>query len=508
MDILKKVQEHSQTIPEQLAIVTETERLNYRQLEEYSNALASYLTATCGKSKEPIVVYGHKNAFMIVCFLACVKAGRAYCPIDVSVPRERTAAIINAAKPPVVLVPEHISFVAGEAEAIGLEQIKAICREGNAKPSERYWGKDGDTFYIIFTSGSSGNPKGVKISFGCLNHFLDWAVELGIPSEEKEGGTFLNQAPFSFDLSVMDLYTCLACGGTLWVMSRELQTNYQKMFGFMEESDVKVWVSTPSFADICLADQKFSGKMLPTLRTFLFCGETLTNRTALQLQERFPQAVIVNTYGPTESTVALTEVKIDQGLARKKRPLPVGRVKQGSIIEIWDANGEAKPEGEPGEIILIGDTVSTGYYQREDLSQKAFFTCRRNNRLLRGYHTGDSGYLKNGMLYYLGRLDRQIKLHGYRIELDDIEQNILKMDEVKCAVVTVNERDEKITGLTAHIVYEGKVEDGRQEARRMKKKLKEFLPEYMIPKKIRFLDSIPMTANGKADRKMLQGAAR
>ena len=134
--------------------------------------------------------------------------------------------------------------------------------------------------------------------------------------------------------------------------------------------------------------------------------------------------------------------------------------------------------------------------------------CRRNDEVLRGYRTGDSGYLKNGMLYYLGRLDRQIKLHGYRIELDDIEQNLLRLDRVKNAVVTANERDEKIIGLTAHIVYDRKVEDGRQEARRMKEELKEFLPEYMIPKRIRFLDSIPMTANGKVDRKMLQGAVR
>lgn len=213
MDILKRLQEHSRNIPEQPAIVSETEQLNYRQLEEYSNALASYLTASYGKSKEPIVVYGHKNVFMIVCFLACVKAGRGYCPIDVSVPAERAAAIINEARPPVVLMPENAKFMAGDSETINLSQIQAICREGDAGPDADAWVKDGDTFYIIFTSGSSGTPKGVKISLGCLNHFLDWAVELGIPSKEKRGSTFLNQAPFSFDLSVMDLYTCLACGG-------------------------------------------------------------------------------------------------------------------------------------------------------------------------------------------------------------------------------------------------------------------------------------------------------
>ena len=144
---------------------------------------------------------------MIVCFLACVKAGRGYCPIDVSVPAERAAAIINEARPPVVLMPENAKFMAGDSETINLSQIQAICREGDAGPDADAWVKDGDTFYIIFTSGSSGTPKGVKISLGCLNHFLDWAVELGIPSKEKRGSTFLNQAPFSFDLSVMDLYT-------------------------------------------------------------------------------------------------------------------------------------------------------------------------------------------------------------------------------------------------------------------------------------------------------------
>lgn len=206
MDILKRLQEHSRNIPEQPAIVSETEQLNYRQLEEYSNALASYLTASYGKSKEPIVVYGHKNVFMIVCFLACVKAGRGYCPIDVSVPAERAAAIINEARPPVVLMPENAKFMAGESEPINLSQIQAICREGDAGPDADAWVKDGDTFYIIFTSGSSGTPKGVKISLGCLNHFLDWAVELGILRRRKEAVPFLIRLHFHL---ICLLWTCI-----------------------------------------------------------------------------------------------------------------------------------------------------------------------------------------------------------------------------------------------------------------------------------------------------------
>lgn len=206
--------------------------------------------------------------------------------------------------------------------------------------------------------------------------------------------------------------------------------------------------------------------------------------------------------------MALTEVRVDRELAEKESPLPVGKVKPGSFIEIWDAEGNLQKDGETGEIILMGDTVSTGYYKSGELTRKAFFTSVKEQGNIRGYHTGDAGYLKDGMLYYCGRIDRQIKLHGYRIELDDIEQNILKVEDVKNAVVTVNERDGKITGLTAHIVYGREIEDRRGAARALKEELKRFLPDYMIPKKVCFLEYIPMTANGKADRKLLQGAGR
>lgn len=249
----------------------------------------------------------------------------------------------------------------------------------------------------------------------------------------KRNGRFLNQAPFSFDLSVMDVYTCIACGGTLYTLEKEVQSDYRRMFDIMKGSGIKVWVSPPSFADICLADKAFSQELLPNLLTFLFCGETLTNKTALQLLERFPKASVINTYGPTESTVALTNIKVDKGMAETVSPLPVGKVKQGSFIEIWDA-----------------------------------------------------GYLKDGLLYYNGRIDLQIKLHGYRIELEDIEQNILKIKDVEQAVVTPNHKDGKVSSLTAHLVYRGDISDNRAAAKRLKEQIKDYLPDYMVPKKICF----------------------
>lgn len=238
---------------------------------------------------------------------------------------------------------------------------------------ETAWVSGKDTWYIIFTSGSTGTPKGVQISADCLNHYLDWSVGLGSAAEEKDGQVFLNQAPFSFDLSVMDLYTSLASGGTLYCLEKTVQSDYRLLMQSLGASKANVWVSTPSFAEVCLSEKSFSEELLPKLQVFLFCGETLGNRTVQKLQERFPKAAVVNTYGPTESTVAVTDVLVTPQMARETEPLPVGRAKPGTRIEIRDEAGTVLPDGEKGEIIILGDTVSTGYYRPGGADKKGVF---------------------------------------------------------------------------------------------------------------------------------------
>jgi D-alanine--poly(phosphoribitol) ligase subunit 1 len=175
----------------------------------------------------------------------------------------------------------------------------------------------------------------------------------------SEGEVFLNQAPFSFDLSVMDLYCSLTTGGTLFSISRDLIENPKKLYRALESSGVTTWVSTPSFAQMCLVEDKFAEGMLPQLRRFLFCGETLAPRTAAQLLERFPQAQVWNMYGPTEATVATTSVRIDAPILEKYSPLPVGRVMPGTKVFIVDGDGAELSANERGEIIIAGTNVST-----------------------------------------------------------------------------------------------------------------------------------------------------
>lgn len=476
--------------------------LSWRELFEYSDKLASYIDRKC-KTRTPIIVYGHKDPYMIVCFLACVKSGRAYCPIDISVPLNRVEAIVNEVNPELILTTEQLDI--GNIYIISKDEMISCIQEENAAIGKEKWVTADDVFYVIFTSGSTGTPKGVQITRDCLDNFVHWAISLGHGLRDTKHYTFLNQAPFSFDLSVMDLYMSLYSGGTLWALSKSVQNDMKLLLQSFEESGANVWVSTPSFADVCLSDKKFTEEILPGLDMFLFCGETLTNRTAERLRTAFPKAEIVNTYGPTESTVAVTEVLVTSEISAKYNPLPVGLPKEGTWVFILDEAGNILPDGEKGEIVIVGDSVSIGYWNKPDLTKKVFGVYEIDNRSYRLYHTGDKGYKKDGYLFYCGRIDFQIKLHGYRIEIEDIESNIMKLQSVSKVVVMPVYKEEQVKSLTAYVVLKYAIEDSFAEAQKIRADLKEFLPDYMIPKKIVFKDSLPMTNNGKVDRKALGG---
>lgn len=273
----------------------------------------------------------------------------------------------------------------------------------------------------------------------------------------------------------------------------------------LRRSGINKWVSTPSFADVCLADPIFSGELLPDLTDFLFCGEILTNKTVSRLKKRFPGANVVNTYGPTESTCAITEINVTDEINEKYSPLPVGKPKDGTWIRISDENGNAVVDGEKGEIVIIGDSVSIGYWNNAEKNKKSFGRTTVNGVEYRFYRTGDEGYIIDGMLHYCGRIDNQVKLHGYRIELEDIESNLLKIHGIIQAVVLPKYRDGKVSSLVAGVVLSEATEDEKTAAESIKSKLKMTLPEYMIPKKIKFLSNIPRTNNGKIDRKAVGG---
>lgn len=494
MEILERIEKYKDS--DTVVMVHNEERITYKYLWQSSNRLAGYLQQELKEDKSPLVVFGHKDPFMLICFLACVKSGRAYCPVDVTVPDNRVQSIIEAVDGKFVLAVEDIST--DTKEVLSKQTMEEIIKDEKYSIDSSEYVKANDVYYIIFTSGSTGVPKGVQITSGNLSRFVDWALSL----KQEHQHVFINQAPFSFDLSVMDLYMALGSGSMLWSLDKEIQKNYSEMFSSLKNSNANVWVSTPSFVDLCLIDKMFTQELLPNLELFLFCGETLANKTVELLHQRFPHARVYNTYGPTESTVAITEIEVTKEVLDMYNPLPVGKAKPGTWLKIMQEGMEVQPE-QTGEIIIVGDTVSCGYYKNTENTKKAFFTMDIDGKSYPAYRTGDRGYIKENQLFYKGRIDLQIKLHGYRMEIEDIEKNILKVKDIKSIVVLPNYEDNKVKSLTVYCVYDGDTSSRLKTTQIIKQQLRELIPEYMIPKKFIFIDHMPTTNNGKVDRKKL-----
>lgn len=504
MNLIEIIDNHGINNGNKIAHIYGSSKMTYKELLNKSNALASYLINQFGEDKTPIAVYGHKQHEMLIVFLACVKSGHAYIPIDSSLPEERVKDIIESSETRLIfnIGNEELSF--NDITAINLEQIESLINEYmGSNPDKQFMVKQEDTYYIIYTSGSTGKPKGVQITLSCLESFVNWGLELCKNSLNKNT-VFMNQAPFSFDLSVMDLYLSLASGSALCSIDKSMISNFKLLFENLKASDISIWVSTPSFAEMCLADKNFSEELLPNLCLFLFCGETLPNSCVAKLYERFNRAKVINTYGPTEATVAITSVEITEEINRKISPLPVGKVKSDCEILILDENGKMLDDGNKGEIVIVGDSVSIGYYKNAQMTNRVFSTYEIDGVQKRSYRTGDEGYLKDGMLYYSGRIDFQIKLNGYRIELEDIENNLRKVEMIKNVVVMPVVKEGKVQYLASAVVLNNKMAEKEFKIVMMvKNELKKFLPEYMIPRKIVIKESLPMTTNGKVNRKIL-----
>lgn len=486
MDLIERMDHWGKIAPGKIAHVSGDRTLTYGALCAHSDALAAYLDAEFPDNRSPIAVLGHREPEMLIAFLGAVKSGRPYIPLDIALPPQRSAKIISTSGAAITLTPELVASIA-EKTSPPLHAARRI--------------ESDDPYYILFTSGSTGEPKGVVITLGCLTTFVDWMLAEQKFAQQDE--VFLNQAPFSFDLSVMDLYCALATGGTLFSISRDLVANPKQLYQALAGSNVTTWVSTPSFAGMCLIEKSFTAAMLPLVRRFLFCGETLAPSVAAKLLDRFPNAEVWNTYGPTETTVAVTSVRIDRAVLEKHSPLPVGFPMPGVRISVMDEKQNPVTEGERGEIIIAGPNVSPGYLSRPDLTAAAFF--EQNGE--RAYRTGDWGRFRDGLLFFEGRMDGQIKLNGYRIELGDLEANLRALPNVRDAVVIPAMKNGSAQSLAVFTILAERDHDSDfEQSNRLKAQLAERLPSYMLPRKWFFLDAFPMTANGKADRRKLAEA--
>ena len=510
------IERQAELVPDRLVFANSAgECLTYQQLHERSQALACWLAdAQRLQAGVPVILFGHKSPHMLTAMLACAKAGHAYVPIDTVYPADRVASIIDQVGETLIIdttagaldwasVPcEQLPRVVVPTELDAIYAAGAPADAVTALPGMR----PSDVYYIIFTSGSTGTPKGVEVTSECVDGFLAWLNEdYRFPEEGPR--VWFNRAAYSFDLSVTDLVNAPANGDTCFALEGEAEQSLAATFAALGTSGMTDWVSTPSFLDQCLADESFGPNLLPQLRRMLFVGETLRPATVREAKRRFPHVRVYNCYGPTESTDFVSMCEITPEMLADDLALPIGYAMPGVDLAVLDPQTlERKPDGEPGELFIVGHTVAKGYRGRPDLTEAAFHSCPEAiAKGQKSYRTGDEvTRAESGLYYFHGRLDLQIKLHGFRIELGDIESVLCATPLVKMACVLPVWRDGAIHHLCACVVpSEEATERGLRLSRKIKEQLAGLLPAYMIPQSFKYLDELPLNNNGKVDRKAL-----
>lgn len=416
----------------------------------------------------PVLIRGTAHPDTLTAMLACLLAGRAYVPIDPQLPGARAAAIRAQTRSTCTL---RSADCAGDG--LRLAELDAF-RDAPVQA------QPGDTAYIIFTSGSTGTPKGVPISVRNLAHFIRWLRTIPALHSDTPTAVF-NPARYSFDLSVAGMYLALSGGHTLVAPSAAQAARLTGAREAMAAAGASVAVVTPTYFKRCLLDEACAASAIPTLRCIYFCGERLDPSLVRAIWARFPAVRIVNAYGPTEATSAVSAIEITPQLLAAEPVLPVGT----------SADAAVQITADDGELVLRGASVFGGYL---DGCAGGYFRDGGEN----AYRTGDLGAVRGGRIYCFGRCDQQVKYKGYRIELGDIEENINRIPGVReCAVIPRRYADGAVKLLKAFVAADG------MDAGQIRAALAAALPEYMIPKVICCVDALPVNANGKIDRKEL-----
>lgn len=503
MFILENVRRFAQT--EAIAAVGLEGEMTYSQLEARSESLAVYLKERF-PNRKPVILWGDKEHDMLTGVLASLKANHPYVMLPNYLPQARVQMIIDSCEPCAVLNVCDVPFSATGCNVYDKQALNSLCNEylgANADTLKYCIGVD-DPICLFYTSGSTGVPKGVVITRRNVQALVDWwypISDLGIQSPRM-----LNFTPYGFSSSLATIYNGLGMlGATLYAVDKKLAADYPNLFEFIIKVDPHYFDCTPSFADVCLLDPRFSSNGLPAMRQLTVGGEPCSHHTAKCLLERFPKSQIINGYGATETTIGTIACDITLDMVRSTKPVPIGYASHNSRVYIMDELGNKLPDGEAGELVIVSDMITAGYFKDPERTEKYYFVDEDGTR---GYHTRDLALLENGLVYYLGRMDNMVKVGGYRVEMEEVERYLSQVSiVVKCAVAPA-EDDQRVTMLVAYVVLKPEVKKGLQATISIKQEMSQWVQGYMIPQKILFLDSLPYNSNDKIDRRLLREMSR
>src|SRR6266446_4061595 len=487
--------------PDAVAAVHRDRQWTYRQLNGRANQLAQALLARGLCCEDVVAVVTERNLDWMAAVLAIFKAGGAYLPIEPHFPADRIARTLARAGCRLVLT-ERGSMATLDHALDSLSRVQtlfidAAYEEGHADDDLGIDIAPDQLAYIYFTSGSTGEPKGAMCEHtGMLNHLFAKIHDLGI----AEKGVVAQTAPQCFDISLWQLISALLVGGRTLIIEQEAILDVKRFVRKIADARVAVVQVVPSYLEVLLVYLEQHPRELPDLRCVSVTGEALKKELAQRWFAAQPGIKLINAYGLTETSDDTNHEVMDR--VRDRERVPLGRPINNVHVYVVDEHLSPAPLGAPGELVFSGVCVGRGYINDPERTRRAFMAdpYREGCRL---YRSGDYGrWLPEGKLEFLGRRDSQVKISGFRIEIGEIENSLLRLAGVRDGAVVVAERADRSKQLVAF--YSG---ERPLDVDVLRDRLRESLPEYMIPSAFLWRGALPLTANGKIDRKALMALA-
>jgi amino acid adenylation domain-containing protein len=506
--------------PDAAALCWKGETVTFSQLEQLSNRLARTLTAHGCARGDRVALLLPKGPVAIAAMLAVLKADCSYTPLDTKNPAVRIARVLGALDCRCVLVVgssrqllsdalEHVPpgmaspvigllepgvAAAGCGAQFALDDLASMSAE---PPDQRNSSRD--PAHILFTSGSTGVPKGVVITHSSVIHFVRWAVRhFGLGPADRISG----HSPLHFDLSTFDVFGALASGATLYPIPPETNLLPHKLAELIDRSALTQWFSVPSILNHMAKLDVVEPNAFPSLRRVLWCGERFPTSGLMYWMGRVPHAEFTNLYGPTETTIASSYYRVPKCPDHEREEIPIGQACDGEELLVLGSDLRPLGSGQTGDLYIRGAGLSAGYWRDPERTATAFTPSpfAEGERL---YRTGDLARIDDhGMVVLVGRADTQIKSRGYRIELGEIEAALDSISDLKESAVVALESD----GFEGNVLCCAYVPRAVEEIApaRLRQQLADVLPAYMLPSRWMQLDRLPLNGNGKTDRPALK----